>query len=174
MSKQSKKPEENSNSVVAVDDTSTKFTETGDDGDRVVESKNNPVASTDEKIQFELIRKGSASKLRDPTQLVQYELGNVDDVLSLRITSNDKDGLFSGESIPINKIADCLSKLSDGASFSSRVLHNLFSNQSNNNVGFLAAIFRAENVLKATEGKLYMHQFVVKHTELEAHLTANY
>ncbi len=40
----------------------------------------------DSKVDFKLIRKGSAPKLRDETQLVQYELGHVEGKLSLRIT----------------------------------------------------------------------------------------
>ncbi|MEY8199720.1 MAG: hypothetical protein RPS47_10815, partial [Colwellia sp.] len=39
----------------------------------------------DSKVDFKLVRKGSAPKLRDETQLVQYELGHVEGKLSLRI-----------------------------------------------------------------------------------------
>jgi hypothetical protein len=159
MSKQSKKAIENSNSVVVVDAKS--------------ETNTKPDEGGDKKLEFKLLRQNSAPKLRDSALLVQYELGEVEKKLSIRITANDKDGLFSSESVPVSKIAECLSKQSKGSSFSSRILHSIFTKQSNNNVGFLAAILRTEKVLKQKEGKLYLHQLAIDVKVLEKHLSSN-
>jgi hypothetical protein len=159
MNKPSKKAIENSNSVVVVEAKSERNTKSGDGGDR--------------KIEFKLLRQNSAPKLRDSALLVQYELGHVEGNLSIRITANDKDGLFSSEEIPVTGIAECLSKKSKGSSFSSRILHSIFTKQSNNNAGFLAAILRSEKVLKQKEGKLYLHQLAIDVKDLEQHLSSN-
>jgi hypothetical protein len=125
----------------------------------------------DSEIKFKILRKGSASKLRDETESIQYELGHVEGKLSLRVTSNDKDGLFSGEAIPASNIAVCLSKNAKGSSFTSRVFHPAFSKKSSNNAGFLAAILRAEKVLIPIEGKLFLHELSIDPKTLERHLS---
>jgi len=158
MSKQSKKTIENNNPVVVVDVKSETKTKS-DDGDR--------------ESEFKLLRLNSAPKLRDCTLLVQYELGHVDGSLSIRITANDKDGLFSSEAVLVSKIAECLSKQSKDSSFSSGIFHSTFNKQSNNNAGFLAAILRSENVLKQKEGKLYLHKLAIDVKVLEKHLSSN-
>jgi len=141
----------------------------------VVDTK--PVKNTkigvggDSKVDFKVIRKGSAPKLRDETQLVQYELGHVEGKLSLRITSNDKDGLFSNEAIPVSKITECLAKQAKGADFTSRVLHPAFTKKSSNNAGFLAAILRAEKVLTTVKDKLFLHELAIDAKTLEKHLS---
>jgi hypothetical protein len=159
MSKQPKKTVENSNTVVVVDTKSETNTKSGDGGDR--------------KIEFKLLRQNSAPKLRDSSLLVQYELGHVEGNLSIRITANDKDGLFSSEAVPVSKIAECLNKQSKGSSFSSRIFHSTFAKQCNNNAGFLAAILRTENVLKQKEGKLYLHELAIDAKDLENRLSSN-
>jgi hypothetical protein len=113
MSKQSKKAIENNNLVVVVDAKSETNTKSGDGGDT--------------KPEFKLLRQNSASKLRDSIQLVQYEIGHVEGKLSIRITANGKDGLFSSEAVPVSTIAECLSKQSKGSSFSSRIFHSTFA-----------------------------------------------
>lgn len=125
----------------------------------------------DSEINFKLIRKGSAPKLRDETESIQYELGHVEGKLSLRVTSNDKDGLFSGEAIPVSNLVACLSKYAKGSSFTSRVFHPAFSKKSSNNAGFLAAILRAEKVLVPIEGKLFLHELSIDPKTLEKHLS---
>ena len=98
----------------------------------------------DTEPEFRLLCQNSAQKIRDSTLLVQYELGHVEGNLSIRITANDKDGLFSSEAISVVKIVECLSKQSKGSSFSSCIFHSTFAKQSSNNAGFLAAILRTE------------------------------
>lgn len=159
MSKQSKKPVENSNSVVVVDAKSETNTKSGDGGDT--------------KSEFKLLRQNSAPKLRDSTLLVQYVLGHIEDKLSIRITANDKDGLFSSEAVSVVKIVECLSKQSKDSSFSSRIFHSVFAKQSNNNAGFLAAILRTGKVLKQTEGKLYLHELAIDVKDIENQLSSN-
>ena len=157
MKKDIKKVETKSILPDVVDAKSVKITKTGDGGDS--------------KVDFMLIRKGSAPKLRDETQLVQYELGHVEGKLSLRITSNDKDGLFSNEAIPVSKITECLAKQAKGADFTSRVLHPAFTKKSSNNAGFLAAILRAEKVLIPIKDKLFLHELAIDAKTLEEHLS---
>ncbi len=157
MKKDMKKAEVKSVSTDVVDAKSVKNTKSGVGGDS--------------KVDFKVIRKGSAPKLRDESQLVQYELGHVDGKLSLRITSNDKDGLFSNEAIPVSKITECLAKQAKGADFTSRVLHPAFTKKSSNNAGFLAAILRKEKVLTAREEKLFLHELAIEANTLEKHLS---
>ncbi len=157
MKKEIKKAETKRISADVVDAKPVKNTKIGDGGDS--------------KVDFKLVRKGSAPKLRDETQLVQYELGHVEGKLSLRITSNDKDGLFSNEAIPVSKIMECLSKQAKGADFTSRVLHPAFTKKSSNNAGFLAAILRAEKVLIAVKDKLFLHELAIDAKTLEKHLS---
>jgi hypothetical protein len=125
----------------------------------------------DSKLDFKVSRKGSAPKLRDETLLVQYELGQVEGKLSLRITANDKDGLFSNEPILVSKITECLAKQSKGISFASSILHPAFTKKSSNNAGFLAAILRAEKVLTAVKDKLFLHDLAIDAKTLEKHLS---
>jgi hypothetical protein len=159
MNKHTKKVVEDSNSVVVVDVQSSQKTKSVDGGDT--------------KTEFKLLRQNSAPKLRDSTQLVQYELGHVEGNLAIKITANDKDGLFSSEAVLVTTIAECLIKLPTDSSFSSRVFHSTFAKQSNNNAGFLAAILRAEKVLKQKESKLYLHELAIDVKNLEKHLSSN-
>ncbi|MEY8199575.1 MAG: hypothetical protein RPS47_10075 [Colwellia sp.] len=133
--------------------------------------KANPAVGGDSKLDFKLVRKGSAPKLRDETESIQYELGHVEGNLSLRIISNDKDGLFSGEAIPISNITTCLSKYAKGTSFTSSVFTEAFSKKSSNNAGFLAAILRAEKVLAPVKGKLFLHELTIDSKTLEKYLS---
>ncbi len=157
MKKDMKKVEIKGTLPDVVDAKSAKNTKTADGGDS--------------KVDFKLVRKGSAPKLRDETQLVQYELGRVEGKLSLRIIANDKDGLFSNEAIPVSKITECLAKQAKGADFTSRVLHPAFTKKSSNNAGFLAAILRAEKVLIPIKDKLFLHELAIDAKTLEKHLS---
>ena len=133
--------------------------------------KVNSAVVGDSDVDFKLVRNGTAPKLRDAKLLVHYEIGESNKELSLRITANDKDGLFSREILPVKQVAGCLSKQPKGAVFSSSIFASVFTKRSSNNAGFLAAILRAEKVLQPVEDKLYQHKLVIDPKDLEKHLS---
>lgn len=135
------------------------------------QKKVNSAVVGDSEVDFKLVRSGTAPKLRDDKLLVHYEIGESNKQLSLRITANDKDGLFSREIILLKKVASCLSKQSKGAVFSSSIFSSVFTKKSSNNAGFLAAILRAEKVLNSVEDKLYQHKLVIDPKDLVKHLS---
>jgi hypothetical protein len=135
------------------------------------QKKVNTAVVGDSDVDFKLVRSGSAPKLRDGKLLVHYELGESNKELSLRITANDKDGLFSREILPLKQVTSCLSKQPKGAMFSSSIFSSVFTKKSSNNAGFLAAILRAEKVLQPVEDKLYQHKLVIDPKDLEKHLS---
>lgn len=139
--------------------------------DKTEQKKVNSAVVGDSDVDFKLVRSGSASKLRDAKLLVHYEIGESNKELSLRITGNDEDGLFSREILPLKQVAGCLSKQSKGAMFSSSIFSSVFTKKSSNNAGFLAAILRAEKVLHPVEDKLYQHKLVIDSKDLEKHLS---
>jgi len=139
--------------------------------ENTVPKKVNTVVGGDSEVDFKLVRSGTASKLRDDKLLVHYEIGESNKELSLRITANDKDGLFSREILPLKQVTSCLSKQPKGAMFSSSIFSSVFTKKSSNNAGFLAAILRAEKVLKPAEDKLYQHKLMIDRKDLEKHLS---
>jgi len=128
--------------------------------------------STNTKPEFTCIRKGSAPKLRDQTQLIHYAIGKSNDVDVIQLVSNTNNGLFSDELLPIESIQQYLSGRGELATFTSRIFHPLFSKSSNNNAGFLGAVLRHEGILKAADKKQFKHQLAVKSDEILNHLTA--
>lgn len=128
--------------------------------------------STNIKPEFTCIRKGSAPKLRDQTQLIHYAIGKNNDIDVIQLVSNTNNGLFSDELITIESIQQCLSGRGDLATFTSRIFHPLFRKSSNNNAGFLGAVLRREGILKTSDKKQFKHQLAVKSDEILIHLTA--
>ncbi len=110
-----------------------------------------PPESTNTKPEFTCIRKGSAPKLRDQTQLIHYAIGKSNDVDVIQLVSNTNNGLFSDELLPIESIQRCLSGRGELATFTSRIFHLLFRKSSNNNAGFLGTVLRHEGILKAAD-----------------------
>ena len=117
------------------------------------------------------IREGEAPKLRNTDELIKYAIVQVNDEVCIQLTSNIGNGLFSQEPIRITSLAERLSVQVKDKSFSSRVFHQLFKQQSNNNAGFLAAVLRHENILNTAPKKQYLHQLAVPTDKLEEHLT---
>lgn len=135
------------------------------------QKKVNSAVVGDSVVDFKLVRSGTASKLRDAKLLVHYEIGESNKELSLRITANDKDGLFSREILPLKQVTSCLSKQPKGAAFSSSIFSSVFTKKSSNNAGFLAAILRAEKVLHPVEDKLYQHKLMIDPKDLVKHFS---
>ncbi len=132
-----------------------------------------PVKSPLKDIPFEIIRKGTAPKLRDNKQTIHYAIGKHDRNDALKLVSNTGNGLFSSEPISLTSIQQCLSKQGMTAEFTSRIFHSLFSKLSNNNTGFIAAVLRQEGVLKQVDGKLFKHQLAIKPDTIVKHLLAS-
>ncbi|MGF1877653.1 hypothetical protein L4D77_20340 [Photobacterium frigidiphilum] len=136
------------------------------------EAKPQPDKPTTKAIPFEVIREGTAPKLRDKKQTIHYAIGKHDNVDGIRLISNTGKGLFSSEPIPLTAIQQCLSNLETTVEFTSRLFHPLFSKLSNNNAGFIASVLRQEGVLKPVDGKLFKHQLVIKPDMIVKHLLA--
>ena len=128
--------------------------------------------STNTKPAFTCIRKGSAPKLRDQTQLIHYAIGKSNDVDVIQLVSNTNNGLFSDELLPIESIQQCLSGRGELATFTSRIFHPLFSKSSNNNAGFLGAVLKHEGILKTTEKTVFKHQLAINPDDILMYLTA--
>ncbi|MCL1056806.1 hypothetical protein L2729_02220 [Shewanella gelidimarina] len=109
-----------------------------------ITAQDSTVISTKENTKPELsgIRKGSAPKIRNSTQLIHYGIGKSNGTDVLQLISNTNNGLFSDELIAIESIQKCLSGLANGSTFTSRIFHSLFKQKSNNNAGFLGAVLR--------------------------------
>ena len=121
-------------------------------------------------IPFEVIREGVAPKLRDKKQTINYAIGKHEKNDALKLLSNTGNGLFSSEPIPLSSIQQCLSKQGAAPEFTSRIFHQLFTQQSNNNAGFIAAVLRQEKILMPVEGKLFKHQLAIKPDAIVKHL----
>jgi len=131
-----------------------------------------PPEPTNTKPEFTCIRKGSAPKLRDQTQLIHYAIGKSNYVDVIQLVSNTNNGLFSDELIRIEPIQQCLSGRGELATFTSRIFHPLFRKSSNNNAGFLGAVLRHEGILKTADKKQFKHQLAIKSDDILSHLTA--
>jgi hypothetical protein len=78
--------------------------------------------------------------------------------LFIMIVGNDGSGYYSKEAVPFSKIEHCLSTVAGQKTFPSKVFLPAFVGRSANNPGFLAAILRAEGLLKPVPEKANLHQ----------------
>jgi len=113
---------------------------------------------------FKTLLVGFALKLsRRATGKVGFELAlNVDDKCRyLRLTSNDSGGLFSKEWVKLDDLYALLETMDSEKPFKSSVFKTLIKGGSANNVSFLSAILRSEEIGLILKSEKNQFQHVV-------------
>ncbi len=127
----------------------------------VVES-NEEVTVTDNKTVdhfTNIVREGKAKKLSPKTENhVFYEIATHHDEneLYIRMSGNEGGGLHSKEWIPLKDITAVLDVQGDKP-FKSSVMKCVFSGQSANNAGFMAACCRGLGLIIQSEKSVFLH-----------------
>ncbi|EJI6690259.1 hypothetical protein BBN03_19925 [Vibrio parahaemolyticus] len=127
----------------------------------VVES-NEEVTVTDNKPVdhfTNIVREGKAKKLSPKTENhVFYEIATHHDEneLYIRMSGNEGGGLHSKEWIPLKDITAVLDVQGDKP-FKSSVMKCVFSGQSANNAGFMAACCRGLGLIIQSEKSVFLH-----------------
>ncbi|MCF9124780.1 hypothetical protein J8A01_15425 [Vibrio parahaemolyticus] len=127
----------------------------------VVES-NEEVTVTDNKPVdhfTNIVREGKAKKLSPKTENhVFYEIAIHDEEteLYIRMSGNEGGGLHSKEWIPLKDITAVLDVQGDKP-FKSSVMRCVFSGQSANNAGFMAACCRGLGLIIQSEKSVFLH-----------------
>ncbi|MGM5989825.1 hypothetical protein ABLA44_19750 [Vibrio parahaemolyticus] len=106
-----------------------------------------------------IVREGKAKKLSPKTENhVFYEIALHDEEneLYIRMTGNQGSGLHSKEMIPLKDITAVLDVQGDKP-FKSSVLKCVFSGQSANNAGFMAACCRGLGLIIQSEKSVFLH-----------------
>ncbi|WP_274063446.1 hypothetical protein [Vibrio parahaemolyticus] len=106
-----------------------------------------------------IVREGKAKKLSPKTEnYVFYEIALHDEEneLYIRMTGNQGSGLHSKEMIPLKDITAVLDVQGDKP-FKSSVLKCVFSGQSANNAGFMAACCRGLGLIIQSEKSVFLH-----------------
>ncbi|HGZ6495464.1 hypothetical protein P3632_19235 [Vibrio parahaemolyticus] len=106
-----------------------------------------------------IVREGKAKKLSPKTENhVFYEIAIHDEEneLYIRMSSNEGGGLHSKEWIPLKDITAVLDVQGDKP-FKSSVMKCVFSGQSANNAGFLAACCRGLGLIIQSEKSVFLH-----------------
>ncbi|HCE4765912.1 hypothetical protein [Vibrio parahaemolyticus] len=106
-----------------------------------------------------IVREGKAKKLSPKTENhVFYEIAIHDEEneLYIRMTGNQGSGLHSKENIPLKDITAVLDVQGDKP-FKSSVMKCVFSGQSANNAGFMAACCRGLGLIIQSEKSVFLH-----------------
>ncbi|HCG5094219.1 hypothetical protein [Vibrio parahaemolyticus] len=106
-----------------------------------------------------IVREGKAKKLSPKTENhVFYEIAihDAENELYIRMTGNQGGGLHSKEQIPLKDITAVLDVQGDKP-FKSSVLKCVFSGQSANNAGFMAACCRGLGLIIQSEKSVFLH-----------------
>ncbi|MDS1924693.1 hypothetical protein [Vibrio parahaemolyticus] len=106
-----------------------------------------------------IVREGKAKKLSPKTENhVFYEIAihDGDNELYIRMSGNEGGGLHSKEWIPLKDITAVLDVQGDKP-FKSSVLKCVFSGQSANNAGFMAACCRGLGLIIQSEKSVFLH-----------------
>ncbi|HHX8650390.1 TPA: hypothetical protein ACVO32_004274 [Vibrio diabolicus] len=106
-----------------------------------------------------IVREGKAKKLSPKTEnhvFYQIALHDEENELYIRMTGNQGSGLHSKEKIPLKDITAVLDVQGDKP-FKSSVLKCVFSGQSANNAGFMAACCRGLGLIIQSEKSVFLH-----------------
>jgi hypothetical protein len=111
---------------------------------------------------FKTLLVGHAPKLSSKSQgLIGYEVAlNTDDKSRyLRLTSNDSGGLFSKEWVKLDDLYELLEPMEADKPFKSSVFKSIMKGGSANNVSFLSAVLRSEEValILKSEKSQFLH-----------------
>jgi hypothetical protein len=128
-------------------------------------------STVDVDMQYKTILVGLAPKLSPKsTGLIGYEvaLNEDDQSLYIRLTSNDSGGLFSKEWVGLDKIYMLLEGLAGKKPFRSSTFKTVIKGGSANNVSFLSAVLRCEEIELIVQSKKSQFLHVV-HTDWAKH-----
>ncbi len=111
---------------------------------------------------FKTLLVGHAPKLSSKSSgLIGYEVAlNTDDKCRyLRLTSNDSGGLFSKEWVNLDDLYVLLEAMEAGKPFKSSVFKSVIKGGSANNVSFLSAVLRSEEItlILKSEKSQFLH-----------------
>ncbi|EGQ8037926.1 hypothetical protein G5Y08_004239 [Vibrio parahaemolyticus] len=127
----------------------------------IVEGNEQVTVTDDQPVDHfdHIVREGKAKKLSPKTENhVFYEIALHDEEneLYIRMTGNQGSGLHSKEMIPLKDITAVLDVQGDKP-FKSSVLKCVFSGQSANNAGFMAACCRGLGLIIQSEKSVFLH-----------------
>jgi hypothetical protein len=125
-----------------------------------IDTTNVPLVDVD--IAYQTVLVGLAPKLSTKAAgLIGYELAlNIEDKAQyLRLTSNDSGGLFSKEWVGLDAIYALLESLDVDKPFKSSTFKAVIKGGSSNNVSFLSAVLRCEEValILPSDKSQYLH-----------------
>ncbi|HCM1362845.1 TPA: hypothetical protein N2903_002097 [Vibrio parahaemolyticus] len=127
----------------------------------VVEGNEQVTVTDDQPVDHftNIVREGKAKKLSPKTENhVFYEIAIHDEEneLYIRMSGNEGGGLHSKEWIPLKDITAVLDVQGDKP-FKSSVMKCVFSGQSANNAGFMAACCRGLGLIIQSEKSVFLH-----------------
>jgi hypothetical protein len=127
----------------------------------IVEGNEQVTVTDDQPVDHftHIVREGKAKKLSPKTENhVFYEIALHDEEneLYIRMTGNQGSGLHSKEWIPLKDITAVLDVQGDKP-FKSSVMKCVFSGQSANNAGFMAACCRGLGLIIQSEKSVFLH-----------------
>ncbi|HCG5526159.1 TPA: hypothetical protein NJ013_003527 [Vibrio parahaemolyticus] len=127
----------------------------------VVEGNEQVTVTDDQQVDHytNIVREGKAKKLSPKTENhVFYEIAIHDEEneLHIRMSGNEGGGLHSKEWIPLKDITAVLDVQGDKP-FKSSVMKCVFSGQSANNAGFMAACCRGLGLIIQSEKSVFLH-----------------
>lgn len=108
-----------------------------------------------------ILKTGSANKTGPrSTGALQYQIitNKQRSELLIMITGNDGGGYFSSEMVPFTAVVECLKGIKANDAFHAKTFKSAFKGKSSNNMGFMAAILRAEGLLSAAPESTSQHQ----------------
>ncbi|BCB43457.1 MULTISPECIES: hypothetical protein [Vibrio] len=127
----------------------------------IVEGNEQVTVTDDQPVDHftNIVREGKAKKLSPKTEnhvFYQIALHNEENELHIRMSDNEGGGLHSKEWIPLKDITAVLDVQGDKP-FKSSVLKCVFSGQSANNAGFMAACCRGLGLIIQSEKSVFLH-----------------
>ncbi|KYN82508.1 hypothetical protein ATY36_13180 [Vibrio cidicii] len=127
----------------------------------IVEGNEQVTVTVDQPVDHftNIVREGKAKKLSPKTEnhvFYQIALHNKENELYIRMSGNEGGGLHSKEWIPLKDITAVLDVQGDKP-FKSSVLKCVFSGQSANNAGFMAACCRGLGLIIQSEKSVFLH-----------------
>ncbi|EGR0739330.1 hypothetical protein ABK982_19240 [Vibrio parahaemolyticus] len=127
----------------------------------IVEGNEQVTVTDDQPVDHftHIVREGKAKKLSPKTENhVFYEITIHDEEneLYIRMTGNQGSGLHSKEQIPLKDIIAVLDVQGDKP-FKSSVMKCVFSGQSANNAGFMAACCRGLGLIIQSDKSVFLH-----------------
>jgi hypothetical protein len=109
-----------------------------------------------------IVKHGKCSLINvKSTGHIQYKIG-IDDNNQryVQLIASTSGGFLSPDKVAEKDIKKALMTVRDNVHFSSTIFHSLFRGKSANNPSFLAAVLRAEGVIRPSKHHVYKHQIL--------------